>query len=149
MSIFFLLCSLEEIFSELKERRDNVVQYDDIIIVFSLKQTFLHIQMNGIAPLNVRLLLFQGLQDNSGLNSGAVSHFEPQVAMLCDAGPHGQEAYHSKYMSEQGEWVSDFYSKATCFKDKMDILNYCKKVRIIVAIFHKIHSPELNLYIEI
>lgn len=74
------------------------------------------------------MLLFQGLQDNNGLNSGAVSHFEPQVAMLCDAGPHGQEAYHSKYMSEQGEWVSDFYSKATCFKDKMDILNYCKKV---------------------
>ncbi|XP_068908131.1 amyloid-beta-like protein [Tenebrio molitor] len=68
-----------------------------------------------------------GLQD-SGLNSGAVSHFEPQVSMLCDAGPHGQEAYHPKYMTEQGEWVSDLYSKATCFKDKMDILNYCKKV---------------------
>lgn len=69
-----------------------------------------------------------GLQDNNGLNGGAVSHFEPQVAMLCDAGPHGQEAYHLKYMTEQGEWVSDLYSKATCFRDKMDILNYCKKV---------------------
>ncbi|XP_072385440.1 amyloid-beta-like protein [Diabrotica undecimpunctata] len=72
-----------------------------------------------------------GLQDNGGLGSssgGAVSHFEPQVAMLCDSGMHGQEAYHPKYMTEQGEWVSDLYSKATCYKDKMDILNYCKKV---------------------
>ncbi|KAJ8979478.1 hypothetical protein NQ317_000354, partial [Molorchus minor] len=50
-----------------------------------------------------------------------------RLAMLCDVGPHGQEAYHPKYMTEQGEWMSDLYSKATCFKDKMDILNYCKK----------------------
>lgn len=69
--------------------------------------------------------------DNNALNGGTVSHFEPQVAMLCDAGLHGQEAYHPKYMTEQGEWVSDLYSKATCFKDKMDILNYCKKVSYI------------------
>ncbi|KAJ8958349.1 hypothetical protein NQ317_005285, partial [Molorchus minor] len=78
-------------------------------------------------------LLLQALQDNNGLSgggSGAVSHFEPQVAMLCDVGPHGQEAYHPKYMTEQGEWMSDLYSKATCFKDKMDILNYCKKTAI-------------------
>nr|CAI5867932.1 unnamed protein product [Callosobruchus analis] len=56
------------------------------------------------------------------------SHFEPQVAILCDSSVRGPEAYHPKYMSEQGEWVSDLYSKAVCFKDKMDILNYCKKV---------------------
>lgn len=76
-----------------------------------------------------RLQAFQ--QDNGGglgNNGGAVSHFEPQVAMLCDSGMLGQEAYHPKYMTEQGEWFSDLYSKATCFKDKMDILNYCKKV---------------------
>lgn len=73
-----------------------------------------------------------GLGGGGGSSSGgAVSHFEPQVAMLCDAGPHGQEAYHPKYMSEQGEWVSDLYSKASCFKDKMDILNYCKKVSLL------------------
>ncbi|XP_060532115.1 amyloid-beta-like protein [Cylas formicarius] len=66
--------------------------------------------------------------DNSISSGGTVSHFEPQVAMLCDAGLHGQEAYHPKFMTEQGEWLSDLYSKAACFKDKMDILNYCKKV---------------------
>ncbi|CAG9836546.1 unnamed protein product [Diabrotica balteata] len=82
------------------------------------------------------LLQGLGLQDNGGLGSssgGAVSHFEPQVAMLCDSGMHGQEAYHPKYMTEQGEWVSDLYSKATCYKDKMDILNYCKKFASVVT----------------
>lgn len=94
------------------------------------------ISMLLLCDLSLNMLtlisLFQAFQqDNgSGLGSsgGAVSHFEPQVAMLCDSGMHGQEAYHPKYMTEQGEWVSDLYSKATCFKDKMDILNYCKKV---------------------
>ncbi|XP_019881094.1 amyloid-beta-like protein [Aethina tumida] len=81
-----------------------------------------------ICAISGTLSQVKGLMDNNALNGGTVSHFEPQVAMLCDAGLHGQEAYHPKYMTEQGEWVSDLYSKATCFKDKMDILNYCKKV---------------------
>jgi len=92
-------------------------------------------KMLQIATLLCVLLLSSGILSDvsglvagSGLDGGAVSHFEPQVAMLCDAGIHGQEAYHPKYMTEQGEWMSDLYSKATCFKDKMDILNYCKKV---------------------
>ncbi|XP_022912595.1 amyloid-beta-like protein [Onthophagus taurus] len=67
-----------------------------------------------------------GLQD--GISGGPVSHFEPQVAILCDAGIHGQEAYHPQYMAEQGKWTTDLTSKATCLKDKMDILDYCKKM---------------------
>lgn len=69
----------------------------------------------------------KGLDPNLG-STGAVSHFEPQVAILCDASPRGQEAYQPKYMTEQGEWASDLRSKAVCLKDKMDILNYCKMV---------------------
>lgn len=96
-------------------------------------------------------LSLQGLQDNALSGSGSVSHFEPQVALLCDAGPHGQEAYHPKHMNDEGEWVSDFYSKATCFKDKMDILNYCKKVRRMNEIsrrniFYKFLPFPLSLY---
>lgn len=69
-----------------------------------------------------------GHPDNSGLG-GTVSHFESQVAMLCDAGAHGeQEAYHPKFMNEQGQWISDLSSKVSCSKDKMDILSYCKKI---------------------
>ncbi|CAG9820159.1 unnamed protein product [Phaedon cochleariae] len=66
--------------------------------------------------------------ENGALGSTSVSHFEPQVAMVCDPSAHGQEVFHPKYMTDQGEWASDLYSKAACFKDKMDILNYCKKV---------------------
>lgn len=71
--------------------------------------------------------MFQGLQD-SGLSNGPVAHFEPQVAILCDAGIRGQEDYHPQYMTEQGRWQTDFTSKATCLRDKMEILEYCKKV---------------------
>lgn len=71
----------------------------------------------------------QTLQENGGLGGGGVSHFEPQVALLCDTGIHGQEPYHPQYMTEQGRWQTDLENKASCLKDKIDILNYCKKVR--------------------
>lgn len=71
----------------------------------------------------------KGMQDaNLGGAGGAVSHFEPQVAILCDSGLHGQETYHPQFMTEQGRWQTDLGSKATCLKDKMDILDYCKKM---------------------
>lgn len=64
------------------------------------------------------------------LSSGAVSHFEPQVAVLCDPDATGvQQAYHPQYMNEQGHWQTDLqYKASSCLKDKMDILDYCKKV---------------------
>lgn len=74
------------------------------------------------------MFCFQALQENGGLGGGGVSHFEPQVALLCDTGLHGQEAYHPQYMTEQGRWQTDLDNKASCLKDKMDILDYCKKV---------------------
>lgn len=86
--------------------------------------------MIKILILLKRVFFLQGLDPNLG-STGAVSHFEPQVAILCDASPRGQEAYQPKYMTEQGEWASDLRSKAVCLKDKMDILNYCKMVRKI------------------
>lgn len=66
---------------------------------------------------------------SSGSVGGAGSHFEPQVAVLCDPDAQGgHEAYHPQYMTEQGRWQSDLTAKATCLRDKMDILEYCKKV---------------------
>ena len=74
------------------------------------------------------------------LQAGAISptetpaaHFEPQVAILCESGSGSEQqktqAYHSQYMTEQGKWITDINNKATCLKDKMDILDYCKKVK--------------------
>lgn len=54
------------------------------------------------------------------------THFEPQVAMYC--GSDKQQAYHSQYMTESGHWVTDLNNKALCLKEKVEILEYCKKV---------------------
>lgn len=57
-----------------------------------------------------------------------VAHFEPQVAMLCHS---KDDTYHSQYMTESGRWATDSQHKFTCAKEKMDILEYCKKVSIL------------------
>ncbi|XP_048483397.1 amyloid-beta-like protein isoform X2 [Plutella xylostella] len=50
---------------------------------------------------------------------------EPQVAVLCEAGA----TYHPQYMSTAGRWTPDLTTKPhNCLKDKMEILDYCKKV---------------------
>lgn len=54
-----------------------------------------------------------------------MAHFEPQVAMLCHT---KEDSYHSQYMTESGRWTTDTTHKFTCPKEKMDILDYCKKV---------------------
>lgn len=75
--------------------------------------------------------MFQAASSNSNgvVSSGAVSHFEPQVAVLCDPDSQGgQQMYHPQYMTEQGRWQTDLTARATCLRDKMEILEYCKKV---------------------
>jgi len=69
--------------------------------------------------------LFQAL---SGTVDLPAAHFEPQVAMYC--GADKQQAYHSQYMTESGHWVTDLNNKATCLRDKLEILDYCKKVGV-------------------
>ncbi|XP_068627677.1 amyloid-beta-like protein isoform X2 [Battus philenor] len=57
--------------------------------------------------------------------SQASSGAEPQVAVLCEAG----STYHPQYMSAGGRWTPDLTTKPrNCLKDKMEILDYCKKV---------------------
>lgn len=46
-----------------------------------------------------------------------------QVATLCEAG----EVYLAQHMGEQGRWVSSA-DKKSCMTDKLEILEYCKKV---------------------
>merc|ERR1719447_2346064 len=36
--------------------------------------------------------------------------------------------FHNKFLSSSGKWESDTDLKATCKKDKVEILEYCKKV---------------------
>lgn len=61
------------------------------------------------------------------LNVQAASpRWEPQIAVLCEAG----QVFQPQYLSEEGRWVTDLNKKtsgATCLRDKMDLLDYCKK----------------------
>lgn len=52
-----------------------------------------------------------------------LSHFQPMVAMLC-----GRGKFHNQYLDENKRWVSDPDPKAVCTKDKLEILEYCRKV---------------------
>ena len=52
-----------------------------------------------------------------------LSHFQPMVAILCG---HGK--YHNQYLDENKRWISDPDPKAVCTKDKLEILEYCRKV---------------------
>ena len=56
-------------------------------------------------------------------------HFEPTVAMYCpEKGEDSGDLFYNKYLAESGVWMTDTDSKATCVKDKVQILEYCKKV---------------------
>jgi len=52
-----------------------------------------------------------------------LSHFQPMVAILCG---HGK--VHNQYLDENKRWISDPDPKAMCTKDKLEILEYCRKV---------------------
>lgn len=36
--------------------------------------------------------------------------------------------FHNQYMNSEGKWTTDYDHKATCRQDKVEILEYCKKV---------------------
>ncbi|XP_050677428.1 amyloid-beta-like protein isoform X3 [Leptidea sinapis] len=57
--------------------------------------------------------------------SQTINGAESQVAVLCESGA----SYHPQFMSAAGRWTPDLTSKPhNCLKDKMEILDYCKKV---------------------
>ncbi|XP_050423095.1 amyloid-beta-like protein isoform X2 [Adelges cooleyi] len=70
--------------------------------------------------------LFALTLKGSGPDGPSPVHFEPQVAVLCDS--KSDTSYYSQYMSENGRWTSDTKRKVGCLKEKVDILDYCKKV---------------------
>uniref|UniRef100_A0A182MUM8 E1 domain-containing protein n=1 Tax=Anopheles culicifacies TaxID=139723 RepID=A0A182MUM8_9DIPT len=57
----------------------------------------------------------------------ASPRWEPQISVLCEAG----QTYHPQFLSEEGRWTTDLSIKvpgSTCLRDKMDLLDYCKKL---------------------
>ncbi|XP_026482604.1 amyloid-beta-like protein [Ctenocephalides felis] len=64
----------------------------------------------------------------SALATSGSSRWEPQVAVLCDPG----QGYHPQHLADDGRWTADLTAKpprgSACLRDKMDILEHCKKV---------------------
>ena len=59
------------------------------------------------------------------------------VAMICPekTGDAASRLFHNQYMSASGKWESDLDRKATCRTDKVEILEYCKKVSLFSTLF--------------
>ena len=54
---------------------------------------------------------------------------EPQVAVVCDV----RNPLHPQYMDSNGKWVSDTETKSVCLKDKIEILDFCRKVTHLIT----------------
>ncbi|XP_055607742.1 amyloid-beta-like protein isoform X3 [Uranotaenia lowii] len=76
----------------------------------------------------------------------ASPRWEPQISVLCEAG----QTYHPQYLSEEGRWATDLSIKvsgSTCLRDKMELLDYCKKVypgRDITNIVESSHYQKIG-----
>lgn len=80
---------------------------------------------------DINFLSLQALAANIDTSLG---HFQPMVAILCG---HGK--FHNQYLDENKKWISDPDSRATCTKDKLEILEYCRKVRSTILFLSKIN----------
>ncbi|XP_055715620.1 amyloid-beta-like protein isoform X23 [Phlebotomus papatasi] len=72
--------------------------------------------------------------------TAASPRWEPQIAVLCEAG----QIYHPQYLSEEGKWMSDLKIKvpsSSCLRDKIDLLDHCKKVYPGRDITNIVESP--------
>lgn len=70
--------------------------------------------------------VFLFLSTNLSLQA-ASPRWEPQIAVLCEAG----QSYHPQHLAEEGRWTTALNIKTagtTCLRDKMDLLDHCKKV---------------------
>merc|ERR1712061_89136 len=89
----------------------------------------------------------------SGAAGAPGRHFEPQVAMLCpEKGELASRLFHNKFLSSSGKWESDIDLKATCKKDKVEILEYCKKVypeRDITNIVESSHYVKIGSWCKL
>jgi len=54
----------------------------------------------------------------------AATKVEPQVAVVCDV----RNPLHPQYMDSTGKWISDLDSKSACLRDKVEVLDFCRKV---------------------
>ncbi|XP_076304281.1 amyloid-beta-like protein isoform X2 [Tachypleus tridentatus] len=73
--------------------------------------------------MNFLKLLTAKLQALAGNIDASLNHFQPMVAILCG---HGK--VYQKYLNENLQWVTTKGNqKGLCTKDKLEVLEYCRK----------------------
>lgn len=74
----------------------------------------------------------------------ASPRWEPQISILCEAG----QQYLPQYLSEDGRWSSELNVKVpgvSCLRDKMDLLDYCKKVSFSLKYLNQLNQQQKPL----
>lgn len=99
-----------------------------IFLLFWLSGADCYVEVSRVChPIPFLIPLSQALTAN--VDTG-LTHFQPMVSLLCG---HGK--FQNQYLDENKRWVTDPDPKATCTRDKLEILEYCRKVscRLIPA----------------
>ena len=97
------------------------MSHDCYFLSIGCVQLFLHPFF--LVFLQQSYVLFFLLPQALAANIETMGHFQPMVAILCG---HGK--FHNQYLDENKKWISDPDLRATCSKDKLEILEYCRKV---------------------
>ncbi|KAG5673791.1 hypothetical protein PVAND_003810 [Polypedilum vanderplanki] len=86
------------------------------------------------------------LESGKSIRSCSSPRWEPQISVLCEPG----QQYLPQFLSEDGRWTSELSVKVpgvSCLRDKMDLLDYCKKVypgRDITNIVESSHYQKIG-----
>jgi len=99
-----------------------------------------------MTPTYLVSFVFITLLGYTSIVQSASPRWEPQISVLCEAG----QTFLPQYLSEDGRWSSELSVKVpgvSCLRDKMDLLDYCKKVypgRDITNIVESSHYQKIG-----
>ncbi|CAO1422906.1 unnamed protein product [Diamesa hyperborea] len=99
-----------------------------------------------MTPLFTVSALLAVILSHTTIVQSASPRWEPQISVLCEAG----QQFLPQYLSEDGRWSSELSVKVpgvSCLRDKMDLLDYCKKVypgRDITNIVESSHYQKIG-----
>jgi len=95
------------------------------------------------SPVLGLVLLLSSIQTALSDSSTSQGHFEPMVVMRCpEKGSKKINTFQNKFLSNKGKWETDYGVKATCKKEKIEILEYCKQVYPEKSIVNVIESTK-------
>ncbi|EFX86398.1 hypothetical protein DAPPUDRAFT_313180 [Daphnia pulex] len=90
--------------------------------MWNLKVFFIAIVLSAISVTDI-FAYVEAVAGSFGSDVAPIK-VEPQVAVVCDL----RNPLHPQYMDSTGKWVSDLENKSYCLKDKIEILDFCRKV---------------------